>query len=165
MRYLSARAWCRASQLDGSYDGTPARSSPRTARIANAGLRHLGAVHLQERARQWDSRYDTDLQLINDTGYPMYSEALSIRAGGQGEAAPCLKKLVPILQQATVDFITNPAATNDAGDQRGEDDQRLLDLLAGHGRLRGQDAARTSAWSATARTRRWATCRTTGSSG
>ncbi len=42
----------------------------------------------------------------------MYSEALSIRAADKDKLAPCLKKLVPIIQQSSVDFITNPAATN-----------------------------------------------------
>ena len=55
---------------------------------------------------------NTDLQLINDTGYPMYGQALTIRADEKDKLAPCLQKLVPIMQQATVDFITNPAATN-----------------------------------------------------
>jgi hypothetical protein len=33
---------------------------------------------------------------------------MSIRAGDKGKLAPCLKKLVPILQQSQVDFIANP---------------------------------------------------------
>ena len=43
----------------------------------------------------------------------MYGEALAIRAGDKDKLAPCLQKLVPILQQATVDFINNPAKTNE----------------------------------------------------
>ncbi len=43
----------------------------------------------------------------------MYSEALSIRAEDKDKLAPCLKKLVPILQQASVDFITKPGPTNE----------------------------------------------------
>jgi hypothetical protein len=43
----------------------------------------------------------------------MYSEALSIRAEDKDKLAPCLKKLVPIMQQASVDFITKPGPTNE----------------------------------------------------
>jgi hypothetical protein len=56
---------------------------------------------------------NVELQLINDTGYPMYGQALTIRPADKDKLAPCLEKLVPIIQQSTVDFITDPKATNE----------------------------------------------------
>ena len=50
--------------------------------------------------------------LVNDTGYPFYPQALSIRAADKQKLAPCLEKLVPIVQRAQVDFLANPAKTN-----------------------------------------------------
>lgn len=50
--------------------------------------------------------------LIHDTGYQFYSQTLSIRAAGKEKLAPCLKKLVPIVQRSQVDFIASPDKTN-----------------------------------------------------
>jgi hypothetical protein len=50
--------------------------------------------------------------LVNDTGYPFYPQELSIRAGDKERLAPCLKKLVPIVQRAQVDFLKDPTKTN-----------------------------------------------------
>jgi hypothetical protein len=110
MRYLLGAGLVRASQLDGSYDGTPSRFVQSDGEIANAGFATSEPYIFKAEVK--GHSYNTNLQLINDTGYPMYGEALAIRAGDKDKLAPCLQKLVPILQQATVDFINNPAKTN-----------------------------------------------------
>jgi len=46
--------------------------------------------------------------LIYDTGYPDHANMLAIRPADKNRLAPCLAKLVPILQQAQVDFLTEP---------------------------------------------------------
>lgn len=60
--------------------------------------------------------------LINDLGYRNYTGMLSVASNRMDELAPCLEKLVPLLQQATVDYASDPAeinalivAFNDAG--------------------------------------------------
>ena len=111
MQYLLGAGLVRSSQLDGSYDGTPARFVQSNGDIANAGFATSEPYIFKNEVK--GHSYDTRLQLINDTGYPMYSEALSIRAEDKDKLAPCLKKLVPIMQQASVDFITKPGPTND----------------------------------------------------
>jgi hypothetical protein len=111
MQYLLGAGLVRPSQVDGSYDGTLGRWVQSDGTIANAGFA-TSEPYIAKAELKGKSYPNTDLQLINDTGYPMYSEALSIRAADKEKLAPCLKKLVPILQQASVDFITNPAATN-----------------------------------------------------
>jgi hypothetical protein len=110
-QYLIGAGLVRASQMDGSYDGTPARFVASDGKIANAGFA-TSEPYIFKNELGGKGSFDTRLQLINDTGYPMYSEALSIRAEDKDKLAPCLKKLVPILQQSSVDFISNPDATN-----------------------------------------------------
>ena len=111
MQYLLGAGLVRASQLDGSYDGTLSRWQQSDGGIANGGFAtsepYIAANEL--RGKKYPN---IDLQLINDTGYPMYGQALTIRPDEKEKLAPCLEKLVPIIQQATVDFITNPDATN-----------------------------------------------------
>jgi len=111
-QYLIGAGLVRASQMDGSYDGTPSRFVTSGGTIANAGFATSEPYIFKNELPKGQTGFDTNLQLINDTGYPMYSEALSIRAEDKDKLAPCLKKLVPIIQQSSVDFITNPAATN-----------------------------------------------------
>ena len=50
--------------------------------------------------------------MIHDTGFSVYKSALAVRADELDEMAPCLEKLVPIVQQAQVDFMADPGRTN-----------------------------------------------------
>ena len=59
-----------------------------------------------------DWRKPVAYQLIHDAGYPIYASALSVRSGDLESLSPCLTKLVPVIQQATVDYYADPAATN-----------------------------------------------------
>jgi len=110
MQYLLGAGLVRASQLDGSYDGTPSKFVTSDGKDANAGFATSEPYIFKNELGNGKS-YDTDLQLVNDTGYPMYGEALAIRPADKDKLAPCLKKLVPIMQQSSVDFINNPAKT------------------------------------------------------
>jgi hypothetical protein len=59
-----------------------------------------------------DWRKPVAYQLIHDAGYPIYASALSVRSGDLESLSPCLTKLVPVIQQATVDYYADPTATN-----------------------------------------------------
>ena len=50
--------------------------------------------------------------LISDLGYSIYTGMLSVATNRLEELAPCLEKLVPIIQQAQVDYVTDPAEAN-----------------------------------------------------
>ncbi len=56
VQYLLGAGLVRASQMDGSYDGTPTRFVTSGGDDRERRLRHLGAVHLQERAPQGADR-------------------------------------------------------------------------------------------------------------
>lgn len=109
MQYLLGAGLVRSSQLDGSYDGTPSRFIASDGAIANAGFATSEPYNFAHQTGK--KAYKTDLQLINDTGYPSYSEPMTIRAADKDKLAPCLQKLVPIMQQASVDYLNDPAAT------------------------------------------------------
>jgi hypothetical protein len=46
-------------------------------------------------------------------GYPNYANVLSVRADQKAKLTPCLRRLVPMLQQAQVEFLNDPAKTLD----------------------------------------------------
>jgi hypothetical protein len=51
---------------------------------------------------------------IKGLGYRVYAQEITIDRARKAELAPCLKGLVPIIQQATVDYAANPQPINDA---------------------------------------------------
>jgi hypothetical protein len=111
MQYLLGAGLLKPEQVDGSYDGGPSRWVAADGTLAQGGF--ATAEPYIYRNELGDGRsYDIGLQLINDTGYPIYGQALSIRSADEQQLTPCLQKLVPIVQQAQVDFITDPTRTN-----------------------------------------------------
>lgn len=51
-------------------------------------------------------------QLVADSGYPVYPETVTIKPDRKAELAPCLKKLVPIMQRSTAAYAADAAETN-----------------------------------------------------
>jgi hypothetical protein len=110
MEYLVGSGILRRSQIDGSYDGTPANFVAADGKAVQAGFATSEPYIYSHEVRQWNK--PVKYALVHDTGYPFYPQALSIRAADKDKLAPCLKKLVPIIQQSQVDFVRNPAKTN-----------------------------------------------------
>jgi hypothetical protein len=110
MEYLVGSGILRRSQLDDSYDGSSQKFFDAGGKITQAGFA-TSEPYLYANDPKWNRplRY----ALVNDTGYPFYPQALSIRAADKQKLAPCLRKLVPIVQRAQIDFVNNPKATND----------------------------------------------------
>jgi hypothetical protein len=111
MQYLLGAGLLKADQVDGSYDGSPSRWVTSDGDVAQGGFA-TSEPFIYKSELSGGRSYDVDLQLINDTGYPSYGQALSIKPADQERLAPCLKKLVPMVQQAQVNFVTDPARTN-----------------------------------------------------
>jgi len=110
MAYLTGTNVLKKSQVDGSYDGKPANFVAADGKVAQAGFATSEPYIYEHEVRQWNK--PVKYALVHDTGYPFYPQALSIRAADKDKLAPCLKKLVPIVQQSQVDFVRNPAKTN-----------------------------------------------------
>jgi len=108
--YLIPTGVLKKEQTDGSYDGTPAKFVASGGKLAQQGFASAEPYIYKNEVKQWGK--DVKFQLIHDTGYPIYSQAISVRAADKDKLAPCLKKLVPIMQQATVNYIKDPANTN-----------------------------------------------------
>jgi hypothetical protein len=54
-----------------------------------------------------------EFQLLADAGYQVYPESVVVRTDSKAEYAACLKKLVPMIQRAQVEFIRDPALAID----------------------------------------------------
>jgi hypothetical protein len=111
MSYLEGAGLLSKSVLDGSYDGTPAKFVANKGEDAQQGFATAEPYIYSHEVAAWDK--PVKFQLVNDTGYPIYPEAMSVRTGELKSLSPCLTKLVPVLQQADVNYFKNPTAAND----------------------------------------------------
>ena len=110
MSYLQGAGYLPASTLDGSYDGTPAKFVAAGGKDAQQGFASAEPYIYANEVGAW--KKPVKFQLVYDTGYPIYPEAMSIRTADQTKLAPCLKKLVPVMQQADVDYFKDPTTAN-----------------------------------------------------
>ena len=117
MEYLIGSGILHRYQVDGSYDGKPGNFVAADGKVAQAGFATSEPYIYEHEVRQWGK--PVKYALVNEAGYPFYPQALSIRAADKDKLAPCLKKLVPIVQRAQVDYLANPDKTN----------QLVLDLV------------------------------------
>jgi hypothetical protein len=108
MEYLIGTGILKKSQVDGSYDGSPARFVAERGEIAQSGYA-TAEPYIFEHMKEWGK--PVKYQLVFDTGYPNYGASLTMRARDKDKLAPCLKKLVPIIQQSQVDTRANPGKT------------------------------------------------------
>jgi hypothetical protein len=67
-------------------------------------------IQYQSELPQW--KKPVKYQLVAGSGYPVYSETFAVRPDRKAALAPCLRKLVPAMQRATVAFAANPEPTN-----------------------------------------------------
>ncbi|WP_236795625.1 ABC transporter substrate-binding protein [Amycolatopsis sp. GM8] len=115
MAYLTDAGYLPSGVLDGSYDGSPAKFVTAKGKDAQQGFATAEPYVYQNEVTAWGK--PVKFQLVADTGWSPYPETMSVRTGDLTTLSPCLKKLVPVMQQADVDFIKNPTATNDLIDK------------------------------------------------
>jgi len=106
MDYLVGSGLLRSSQLDGSYTGAPDLFIANRGKAALQGFITSEPYLYEKEIKAWGKPLEG--QLVNDTGYPSYFASLSVRSGEKEQLAPCLKKLVPILQKSQVSFVRKP---------------------------------------------------------
>ena len=110
MDYLLGSGILRQGQVDDRYDGAPDRFLSARGEATQAGFATSEPYIYENDISAWGKKLD--YALVNDTGYPFYPQALSIRAADKQKLAPCLERLVPLVQRAQVDFLQNPDKTN-----------------------------------------------------
>jgi len=111
MSVLTGSGVLRASQVDPSYDGTPAKFVTSNGQDVQQGYLTNEVYSYEHEIPQW--KKPVEWQLVSDSGFPTYPETLAIRPDRKDDLAQCLHKLVPILQRATINYMTDPASTND----------------------------------------------------
>jgi hypothetical protein len=108
--FLIGSGILRKDQVDPSYDGSPTRFLDSKGEVAQGGFA-TAEPWLYEYATKGFDR-PVSYQLIHDSGFQSYTQTLAIRAGDKARLAPCLRKLVPLIQRSIADYITKPDRAN-----------------------------------------------------
>ncbi len=98
------------SQMDLTDQPKPAAFVGQGGAVAEAGFATAEPFIYEVEVPEWGKPIRT--QLIHDTGFEEYFQAIGVRADDAVDRADCLKEVVPIIQQAHVDFLNNPGPTN-----------------------------------------------------
>jgi hypothetical protein len=108
-RYLVAQGVPKSAFAEGF------RGDAETFVINNGTWLNQGAVTNEvyqfENGFNW--RKPIGYVLISDLGYDVYPGMLSVASSRLEELAPCLARVVPLLQQAQVDYVTDPREVNE----------------------------------------------------
>jgi hypothetical protein len=100
-----------ADQIDSTYDGAPDVFVSSGGTIAQQGFASAEPYIYENEISAWGK--PVDFELINDAGYPKYAAVVSTKPENVTDYADCFAALVPVLQQAEVDYYADPAETND----------------------------------------------------
>ena len=110
MEYLVGSGRLQRSQVDAGYAGSPDRWVAARGSIVQQGFLTNEPFAYQRELPAWNKK--VAWLLVADAGYPVYPETLTIRADREAALAPCLRRLVPLIQRSAVDYLADPTATN-----------------------------------------------------
>jgi len=108
--YFLSEGIVTEAQLDYSYDGSPAGFVAAAGSVAQQGFASAEPYIYENEIPEWGK--PVAYQLINDAGYPKYAAVVSVIPENVTAYADCLTALVPVLQQAEVDYYASPDETN-----------------------------------------------------
>ena len=106
MRYFAAQGLIQKDQVDSNYKGNLLLSTEDAAHQGFATSEPYKYANLES------GTITTGYQLIHDAGWNSYAQNLAIRKDRLEELRPCLEKIVPIFQQAQLDYIADPTRAN-----------------------------------------------------
>ena len=106
--FVAAGIWDE-SQVDPSYDGSPARFIAE-GNIAQQGFASAEPYNYEFVFEEYGKA--PKYQLLHDAGYQSYSQTLAVKPADVEALAPCLELFVPITQQAIIDFAQAPDRAN-----------------------------------------------------
>jgi len=110
MDYFTSTGILNPAQVDGSYDGTPANFVADGGKSAQQGFATSEPYFYENVLTDWGK--PVAYQTIHDAGWTSYAQTLAGKPETIVSAADCLKLLVPIIQQAQVDYVADPSTTN-----------------------------------------------------
>ena len=110
MDYFTSQGILSKAQVDGNYDGSPALFVADQGKSASQIFGSAEPYIYQNEVKEWSK--PVAYAYINDAGWNNYAESIATKPENITKYADCFKKLVPIIQQASIDYIRSPGTAN-----------------------------------------------------
>lgn len=108
--WLIASGLMRKDLVDKSYDGSPTQFIAADGKYAQQGTATNEPYLYEHEFKAW--KKPIQFQLLHDAGYKPYFAAVSVKPSALDALSPCLKQLIPVWQQAIVDYLASPDRAN-----------------------------------------------------
>jgi hypothetical protein len=106
MDYLTGSGILSKDQVDGSYTGDPALFIADEGKSAQQGFGSAEPYLYQTELKDWGK--PVKYQYINDIGWKNYAQSIATKPENITTYADCFAALVPMIQQSSVDYLTDP---------------------------------------------------------
>lgn len=110
MDYLTGSGMLKKDQVDGSYTGDPSLFVADEGKSAQQGFGSAEPYVYETELKSWQK--PVKYEYINDVGWQNYAESIATKPENIKKYSACFKKLVPIIQQASVDYVNAPERAN-----------------------------------------------------
>ena len=110
MDFLTGSGVLSKDQVDGSYDGTPALFIADAGKSAQQGFGSAEPFIYEKELTDWGK--PVAYEYINDIGWKNYAQSIATKPENIEKYADCFTALVPMIQQSTVDYLTDPTHGN-----------------------------------------------------
>ncbi len=111
MDYFREEGILSADQLDDSYDGTPGNFIAAEGADAQQGFGSAEPYIYENEVEEWGK--PVAFTYINDNGWENYAESIATKPENIETYAACFEKLVPIIQQSSIDYLDDPTHANE----------------------------------------------------
>ena len=141
MDFFTGTGILSPDQVDGSYTGDPSLFIADEGAAAQQGFGSAEPYLYENELTDWGK--PVEYEYINDAGWENYAESIATKPENIEALSACFTKLVPIIQQASIDYLNEPARANEVilAAVAAFGDGLRVDLLRGRRRLRcGHDA-------------------------
>jgi hypothetical protein len=110
MDYLIQAGILDKAQTDDTYDGTPASFVASGGKDAQQGFGTSEPYSYKNDIKEWAK--DIAYQYVHDAGWTAYAQSLGGTPANIEKYDSCLKALVPVIQQAAIDYLAAPDTAN-----------------------------------------------------
>jgi hypothetical protein len=110
MDYFTETGILDKDQTDGTYDGAPASFLAAAGKDAQQGFGTAEPYFYEKVLKEWMK--PVGYQYIHDAGWTAYAQSLGGTPANIEKYDSCLTELVPVIQQAMVDYIASPSRAN-----------------------------------------------------
>lgn len=108
--YLEAKGWLKQGQINGAYKGSPADFVASGGDLISGGYATYEPYYYAHQLPAWNK--PIAYQLVATAGYNPYSNTTFVTPANEKKYASCLSKLVPMIQQAQINYLKSPDRVN-----------------------------------------------------